>query len=232
MALPKLASAKYSLKIPSTGQTVEYRPYLVKEEKVLMMAFESKDQSQMITALRDTIAGCTEGKVKVEELPIFDLEYIFLNLRAKSVGETSTLSVKCKECAASNRKEVNLSDVKVIGEIKKERKIELTDTVGVILRYPTVKALKNNTGLNELDSVMGLVTSAIESIYDADNVYPADLETEASLRDFVDSLTSDQFKKITSFFEDSPRLKHTLKFKCVKCSADNSIDIEGLQNFF
>ena len=139
MALPKLVAAKYSLEVPSTKEVVEYRPYLVKEEKILMMAFETKDQSQMISALRDTIAGCTEGKVKVDNLTIFDLEYIFLKLRSKSVGETSTLGIKCSDCSKTSQVEINLNDVEVEGDIKPSAKIELTDTVGLMVKYPTVK---------------------------------------------------------------------------------------------
>ena len=117
MALPKLVSSKHTLVVPSTKESIEYRPYLVKEEKILMMAFESKDQSQMITALRDTIAGCTEGKVKVDNLTMFDLEYIFLKLRSKSVGESAKLKVKCIKCETPNEVNIDLSSVNVVGEI-------------------------------------------------------------------------------------------------------------------
>lgn len=233
MALPKLVSAKYSLEIPSTKELIEYRPYLVKEEKILMMAFETKDQSQMISALRDTIAGCTEGKVKVDNLTIFDLEYIFLKLRSKSVGETSTLGIKCSECSKTSQVEVNLNEVEVLGEIKSSAQIALTDTVGIVVKYPTVKGLYRQLQKNdETDSAMSAVISSIESIYDAENVYPAENETEESLLEFVDSLTSDQFKKLTSFFDDMPKLKHKVSFKCQSCKIPNDIDIEGLQNFF
>ena len=234
MALPKLVSSKYTLTVPSTGEVVEYRPYLVKEEKVLMTAFESKDKSQMIAALRDTIAGCTEGKVNIDTLAIFDFEYIFLKLRSKSVGETSKIGVKCTACDARNEVEVNLEEVNVSKAQKKNNKVELTDEVGIMLRYPTVKGLYKQLthAKTEADQSMATIISAIESIYDAENVYASENETEKSLMDFLDSLTADQFKKISAFFTDMPKLKHDVKFDCIKCSEKNSITLEGLENFF
>lgn len=234
MALPKLVSSKYTLTVPSTGEVVEYRPYLVKEEKVLMTAFESKDKSQMIAALRDTIAGCTEGKVNIDTLAIFDFEYIFLKLRSKSVGETSKIGVKCTACDARNEVEVNLEEVNVSKAQKKNNKVELTDEVGIMLRYPTVKGLYKQLthAKTEADQSMATIVSAIESIYDAENVYASENETEKSLMDFLDSLTADQFKKISAFFTDMPKLKHDVKFDCIKCSEKNSITLEGLENFF
>jgi hypothetical protein len=233
MALPKLVSSKHTLVVPSTKESIEYRPYLVKEEKILMMAFESKDQSQMITALRDTIAGCTEGKIKVDNLTMFDLEYIFLKLRTKSVGENAKLKVKCIKCETPNEVNIDLSSVNVVGEIKPTAKIELTDTVGVMLKYPTVKGLyRQLNSLNEANSALAAIASAIESIYDADNVYPAENESEKSILEFIESLTSDQFKKIVSFFDDMPKLKHDIDFTCTHCKEENKIAVEGLQNFF
>jgi hypothetical protein len=233
MALPKLVSSKHTLVVPSTKESIEYRPYLVKEEKILMMAFESKDQSQMITALRDTIAGCTEGKIKVDNLTMFDLEYIFLKLRSKSVGENAKLKVKCIKCETPNEVNIDLSSVNVVGEIKPTAKIELNDTVGVMLKYPTVKGLfRQLNSLDEANSALAAIASAVESIYDADNVYPAENETEKSILEFIESLTSDQFKKIASFFDDMPKLKHDVDFTCTHCKEENKIAVEGLQNFF
>jgi phage FluMu protein Com len=234
MALPKLVSAKHTMKIPSTGQTVEYRPYLVKEEKVLMMAFETKDQSQMVRALRDTVAACTEGQVDVDKLALFDLEYVFLKLRAKSVGETSKLKIKCSDCSTSNEVSVDLNTVAVQGEVKQNAKVQLTDEVGVVLKYPTVKGSYKNTSKAKDDTSQAFaqIAASIESIYDAENVYAAADESPESLNDFIESLTSDQFKKITEFFDDMPKLKHDIEFDCSNCKTHNKITIEGLTNFF
>lgn len=235
MALPRIDSPKYELTVPSTGETVEYRPYLVKEEKILMLAMESKDQNQMIRALRDVIAGCTDGKVQVDKLAMFDLEYVFLKIRAKSVGETSKIGIKCTDCDTKNEFEINLEEVQVQGEVKKEAKIALTDSVGVVLRYPTVKGIQRQLGKNQGNDAevsMAAVASAIESIYDAENVYSAEDETSESLMGFLDSLTSQQFKKISEYFDDMPRLKHDINYKCKSCGVENKQTLEGLTSFF
>lgn len=235
MALPRIDSPKYELKVPSTGAVVEYRPYLVKEEKILMMAMETKDQQQMIRALRDVIAGCTEGKIQADNLAMFDLEYVFLKIRGKSVGETSKVGMKCSECGHKNEVEIDLDKVEVQGEVKKSVKVALTDSVGVVLKYPTVKGIQkqlSKQGGNDREITMAAVASAIESIYDAANVYPAEDEKAEDIVGFLDSLTSSQFKKISEYFEDMPRLKHEVKYTCGSCKAENKQTLEGLTNFF
>ena len=235
MALPRIDSPKYELKVPSTGEIVEYRPYLVKEEKILMMAMETKDQQQMIRALRDVIAGCTEGKIQVDNLAMFDLEYVFLKIRGKSVGETSRVGLKCSSCDHKNEVEINLDEVEVQGEVKKNISIGLTDKVGVVLRYPTVKGIQKQLGKqggNDREVTMAAVASSIESIYDDQAVYNTEDEKASDVIDFLDSLTSSQFKKISEYFEDMPRLKHEVKFNCSKCKEENNVTLEGLSNFF
>lgn len=235
MALPRIDSPKYELKVPSTGAVVEYRPYLVKEEKILMMAMETKDQQQMIRALRDVIAGCTEGKIQADNLAMFDLEYVFLKIRGKSVGETSKVGMKCSECGHKNEVEIDLDKVEVQGEVKKSVKVALTDSVGVVLKYPTVKGIQkqlSKQGGNDREITMAAVASAIESIYDAENVYQAEDEKAEDIVGFLDSLTSSQFKKISEYFEDMPRLKHEVKYTCASCKAENKQTLEGLTNFF
>ena len=235
MALPRIDSPKYELKVPSSGEVVEYRPYLVKEEKILMMAMETKDQQQMIRALRDVIAGCTEGKIQADSLAMFDLEYVFLKIRGKSVGETTKVGLKCSSCDHKNEVEINIDEVEVQGEVKKSAKVALTDTVGVVLKYPTVKGIQRQLGKqdnNDREVTMAAVASAIESIYDAENVYPTEDEKAEDVTSFLDSLTSSQFKKISEYFEDMPRLRHEVKFNCASCKAKNTQTLEGLTNFF
>jgi hypothetical protein len=235
MALPKITAARYSLDVPSTGESIEYRPYLVKEEKLLMLAMESRDRKQMITALRDVILGCTEGKINIEKYTLFDLEYIFIKLRSKSVGENSDIGIKCQECTVQNSVAINMEHIEVVGDIEtKPRKIQLTDTVGVMLKYPTVKGLQKQITKEKQDdeSTMAAVVSSIESIYDAETIYPAESETQKDMLEFVESLTSDQFRKMTVFFEDMPKLKHNVKFDCKSCGHSNDVTLEGLANFF
>lgn len=233
MALPVVNAPKYQLTIPSNGQNISYRPYLVKEEKILMVAMESKDQGQMIQAVKDVIEACTENKIKVNDLPIFDLEYLFLQIRAKSVGETSQIRIKCKECNAPNDYAINLENVKVEGEIKKNFSVQITDDIGVTLKYPTVSSLQHH--LKEQGNfavAMSTIVASIDSIYDKDSVYPAENETRESLNDFLESLNSTQFKKLTEFFNEVPAIRHTVNFKCTGCSEQNTQVVEGLQNFF
>jgi len=235
MALPRIDSPKYELKVPSSGEVVEYRPYLVKEEKILMMAMETKDQQQMIRALRDVIAGCTEGKIQADSLAMFDLEYVFLKIRGKSVGETTKVGLKCSSCDHKNEVEINLDEVEVQGEVKKNAKVALTDSVGVVLKYPTVKGIQKQLGKqgsNDREVTMAAVASAIESIYDANDVYPTEDEKAEDVINFLDSLTSSQFKKISEYFEDMPRLRHEVNFNCASCKAKNTQTLEGLTNFF
>lgn len=235
MALPRIDSPKYELKVPSSGEVVEYRPYLVKEEKILMMAMETKDQQQMIRALRDVIAGCTEGKIQADNLAMFDLEYVFLKIRGKSVGETTKVGMKCSSCDHKNEVEINLDEVEVQGEVKKNAKVALTDTVGVVLKYPTVKGIQkqlSKQGGDDREVTMAAVASAIESIYDATDVYPTEDEKAEDVVNFLDSLTSSQFKMISEYFEEMPRLRHEVKFNCASCKSENSQILEGLTNFF
>lgn len=234
MALPRIDSPKYELKVPSTGEVIEYRPYLVKEEKILMMAMETKDQQQMIRALRDVIAGCTDGKIQADNLAMFDLEYVFLRIRGKSVGETTKVGMKCSHCDHKNEVTINLDEVEVQGEVKKNEKVALTDNVGVVLKYPTVKGIQKQLGKQQGDRevTMAAIASAIESIYDADNVYNTEDEKAEDVINFLDSLTSSQFKKISEYFEDMPRLRHEVKYTCSGCKKENVATLEGLTNFF
>jgi hypothetical protein len=233
MALPILNAAKYSTIIPSTGKEIQYRPYLVKEEKILMVAMESKDQKQIINALKDVIKTCIYDEINVSKLTMFDLETLFIKLRGKSVGEKTEVKVKCLECDAENLQEINFDDIKDPVVTKKDNRVQLTDDVGVILRYPTVSGMeKQNPKDSSVEQAMIMIMDSIESIYDSENVYSAADESKKELKDFVDSLNSTQFKKLTAFFEDMPALTYNLEFDCVKCGHHNKIELRGMDNFF
>ena len=213
MALPVLNAAKYRTIVPSLGKEVEYRPYLVKEEKILMIAMESKDERQILTALKGVIKACVYDDINVDKLAMFDLEALFLKLRGKSVGETTEIKAKCTECDAENNQEINFDDIKMPVVIKKNNVIELTDSVGVILNYPSVAGLeKQDPKANNVDQTMNMIIDCIESIYDADNVYSAKSEGTKAVEAFIDSLNSTQFKKLTAYFEDIPAVTYDLKF--------------------
>ena len=235
MALPKLNSPTYELKIPSTGDTVSYRPYLVKEEKILMMAMESNDTEQMMRAVKDVIRSCTTDSVDVNTLAMFDIEYIFTQLRAKSVGETSTISVKCKSCGSSNDVDVNMQEVYVDVPESTVHTIPLTDTVGVSLKYPSVNAMvkaQSSDTKSEVDRVFDLIVACVDSIYSDDEIFDAKEQSEKELKEFIESLNTQQFNEVRDFIESIPSAAIKVEFMCMSCSEHNSFEVKGLGNFF
>ena len=241
MALPKLNTPKYEMTVPSTGEKISYRPYLVKEEKILMMAMESDDTNQMVTAIKNVISACTEGALDVDKMTMFDLEFAFVQLRSKSVGESTTIGVKCNSCDAKNDVDVDLSDVQVdVPKDKKANVIQLTDSVGVKMRYPSVdtvmaaqaKADGNSSAASEVENVFDLLVACIDSIYSGDEIFDADQQDRAELLDFLESLNTEQFGRVRDFIENMPTASVTVDFKCVSCSAQNKFDVKGIANFF
>jgi len=230
MALPKVATPKYSLKLPSNGDTINYRPFLVKEEKILLMAVESEDDRELANAVKTIINNCIESDdVDVQTLPVFDIEYLFLNLRSKSVGETVKLKLKCEKCEHECLVGVNLSDVGVIKTEGHDSKIQLTDDIGVVMRYPTFGMLDSP---NMKENPLKVVNMCIDKIYDAKTVHEAKDSTDEELSDFVDSLNHLQFEKIQKFFETMPKMQKVINFKCDSCLNENSVTMEKLQDFF
>ena len=238
MALPQLNTVKYDMVIPSTGQQIKYRPFVVKEEKVLLTSLESGDSKQITNAMRDLVQVCTFETVDVKNLAMFDLEYIFLKLRAKSVGESADITLQCtaEDCEHMTPVNINLDQVQLQGNPQGKSTIELTDEVGVTLVYPTVEKTERILAGAKLDGAMdvavGMIAAAIESIYDKENVYPAIDSTPQELVDFIDSLNKQQFDKIQTFFENFPKLKQEVNFTCEKCNKQNNIVLEGLNDFF
>lgn len=234
MALPKLDVPRYEMKLPSTGKKMTYRPYLVKEEKILMMAMESNDSNQMIRSIKDIIRSCTDDAIDVDAITMFDLEYIFTQLRAKSVGETANIALECQSCSEKNEVQINLSSIKVDVVKEKDRKIELTPNVGVILKYPSIDEILEiqEQGKSEVDTIFDLITVCIDSIYSNDEIFDSKDQTKEDLIEFIGSLNSDQFNKIKSFLQNMPAVKTIAVFDCSKCSTHNEIEIKGLSNFF
>lgn len=235
MALPKVETPKYELKVPSTGKMVTYRPYLVKEEKILMMAMESQDNRQMVRAVKDVISACTEGEVDISKLAMFDLEYIFSMLRSKSVGETTTIGVKCESCDAKNDVDVNIENVRVnVPQDDSHKTIQLTDDIGVILRYPSVDVISDaeKPDGNEVDMVFALVGACIETIFSGDEMYDVNQQSQKDLHEFIESLSTDQFNRIRQFVEEMPIATLDAQFKCINCGTQNDLEVKGLANFF
>ena len=234
MALPQLNSAKYDVVIPSTGKTVTYRPYLVKEEKILMMAMDSNYSKMIMKATSDVIKACVYDDINIDEMAMFDIETIFIALRSKSVGETVDLAVKCNDCDSRNEVQISFDDIKAPVVDEDDGTIMVTDDVGITLRYPSFKDISSiKEGSEEtIEGAMQLVTKCITSIFDDNGVYDAKNETKKSLTDFVESLNNEQFIKLSDFFSESPALTYDMDFTCTKCGAKNSQELRGLQSFF
>ena len=236
MALPKLGYPTYELELPSTGKTIKYRPFLVKEEKVLLLALESQDEKQVINAVKDLIKNCVISRIKVEELPSFDLEYLFLKIRAASIGETLVMNVTCLD---DNETEVeaviNINDVEVFKPEGHDPKIMFDEESGIVMRYPSMKQFVEREFLQKdmkTEEVYEFIADSIDQIFQGEEVYDSGTTTKKEFREFVDSLTTKQFEKIQQFYTTSPKLRHTFTVVNPKTGKDSEYTIEGLQNFF
>jgi hypothetical protein len=230
MALPTLSSSKYELTVPSSKTKIEYRPYLVKEEKILMIAAESNDESQMIRAIKDIIRSCTFDKCNAEALTMYDLEYIFTLLRSKSVGEGTELRFNCKECDESNDVLVDLNTVSVSSE--PDKRIALTDSIGMLMKFPLLNDAIDDSKGGDIDKVFNIIISCIDSIYEGDQMFDSVDQTREELMAFVEGLNSEQFQKVNNFVTNMPHAYIDVEFKCTKCGEDNDINVKGLANFF
>jgi DNA-directed RNA polymerase subunit M/transcription elongation factor TFIIS len=235
MSLPKLNEhLKFTLEIPSTGQKIRYRPYLVKEEKVLLQAFESNDMKAAVSAMGDTLNACIDEKenIRVERLSTFDVEYMFLQLRSKSVGETSTIVISCKECETHNPYEVDLSTVEVDVDRKKDNIVNITDTIKVEMKYPSYDVLYDTDFDDESETAIDTLVSAISVVHYDDTRFECSKATSDEVKDFVLSMTSSQMKEMSEYLSDIPSVSHLAKFKCTKCGTENELLLKGLSDFF
>ena len=236
MALPKLGYPTYELELPSTGKTVKYRPFLVKEEKVLLLALESKDEKQVISAVKDLIKNCVITRLKVDTLPSFDLEYLFLKIRGASIGENITLTVTCLDDNKTQvEANINIDNVEVFKPEGHDKKIMFDDKTGLVMKYPSMKEFVEREFLSKemkTDEVYDFIANSIDQIFDDEEVYDSSTTTKKEFRTFVDSLTTKQFEKIQKFYETSPKLSHTFKVVNPKTGKESSYTIEGLQSFF
>ena len=236
MALPKLNTPTYELEVPSTDEKIKYRPFLVKEEKILMIAMESKDNAQIVNAVKDIVSACTFDKIDISSMPMFDVEYIFLNIRAKSVGEVSKLRVLCPDDKKTYTNiDVDLTKVNVeIGE-GHTNKIELTDDTGMIMTYPTIDSF-TETGITTInaENMIELIGSCVLQIYEnkGEKVYQGKDQTKKELTEFIESMNTAQFKKVQKFFDTMPKLKHTVKVKNPKTKKSSDVTLNGLNDFF
>tara|TARA_B100000131_G_scaffold251261_1_gene244758 strand:- start:4303 stop:5016 length:714 start_codon:yes stop_codon:yes gene_type:complete len=236
MALPKVGYPTYELELPSTGKTVKYRPFLVKEEKVLLLALEAEDEKQITSAVKDLIKNCVISRIKVDTLPLFDLEYLFLKIRGASIGESITLTVTCLDDNETKAETViNIDDINVFKPEGHTNKIELTDEMGIVMKYPSMQRFIELDFLQkELDTeqVFDLIAESIDQIYDSEEVFDSTTTTKKEFRQFVEGLTTKQFESIQQFYETSPKLRHTFKVTNPKTGVESEYTLEGLQSFF
>lgn len=233
--LPKIATPKYDMIVPSTGESITYRPYVVKEEKVLLIAMESQSDEAMESAVIDIIEMCVETPINVKDLTTFDIEYIFVNLRAKSVGEGIQLSPTCVKCEEVNKDiKINLDEVIVSGiEEKNDMRVKLTDDISVDVTWPTMKnKLTEEEMKTSTDTLINMVSRSIGTIYSGEEIFSSADSTRKELLEFVESLGSDQFNALLTKVSEAPTLTYDLKFKCKACEEDNKLELRGLADFF
>ena len=230
MALPKLQTPTYELKLETLDSPIQFRPYLVKEEKILMIASETGDEKSIIRALTQIVKSCTFNKIDVESLPVFDIEYLFLNIRSKSVGETVKINVTCPDDKKTTvSKEVNINDVKVKKSENHKNVIDINDTIKMIMKYPTLKDI-TNLDTKKTEELFKVIPKCIKSVYEGEKIIEDFTDEEIS--DFVNNLNSKQFKSVQDFFTTMPRLKHDIEVDNPVTKVKSTVTLEGVQSFF
>ena len=237
MPLPKIVTPTYELELPSSNQKINYRPFLVKEEKLLVIALESEDSTQITSAIKAVISDCVLTKgIKVETLPTFDIEYLFLNIRGKSVGESVDVNIICPDDGETEVKvTIDLDDIKVQFDEEHNKTIKLDDQYFMDMKYPSLdQFIRNNFEFDspDMDQSFDLIGSCIEKIYNEEEVWSTDDVSTQEVREFLEQLNSSQFKVIEKFFSTMPKLSHTIDVKNPKTKKKNKVKLEGLSSFF
>jgi hypothetical protein len=243
MALPKIDVPIYDVKIPSSGKIIRFRPFTVKEEKLFLMAAQGDDTKTSINTIIQVLNNCILDDIDIEKMPLFDIEFLFLNLRARSISEVVELSYKCnnivneengaeKRCNNVVNINVNVLEIQPSIDPAHTTKIELSDKLGLVMRYPNMNFLGTDVSRDEFSIVIDLILDCIEYIYDDEAIYYSKDSTKEELTDFLDSLPSKDLEKIKSFFDTLPKMKKDLDFNCNKCGHTEKITLEGIESFF
>lgn len=237
MTLPSVETPRYELTLPSTDKVVQFRPFLVKEEKVLLVAMESNNNTEIINATKEILNACTFEKLEIEKLPIFDIEYIFLQIRAKSVGEIAKFKMLCPDDKSTYVDvEVDLTKVNVQVDDKHTNNIVIDENrkLGVVFNYPTLEMTKAGFNIDETDinTLFDIMTTSIDHIYEGEKVYPGKDSTKEELKTFLESLPQKTFEKIKTFFETMPQLRHSIEVENPKTKVKSTIDLKGIRDFF
>jgi hypothetical protein len=234
MALPKLDTPVYELEQPSTGETIKYRPFLVKEQKTLMMASESNDDKQVKEALAGLISNCTFSKLDPYKIPIFDIEFLFLRIRGKSVGEKVDLNLLCPDDNETRvSKSINLEDIGVNMEVGHTNEINITDKIKMVMRYPTLNDVTDIVGeTDDIEDLFLMIRQCVHEIHDGEKVYNKVDMSDSELKDFIESLTTEQFENLNKFFDTMPKVQHSVEVTNPKTKKKGEVVIEGIQSFF
>lgn len=234
MALPKMSSTIYNTTIPSTGVKIQFRPFNVRDQKSLLLAQQSEDHTIMIDTMKSVIGSCIVQDININKLAIFDLEFLFLQIRAKSVGEIVELLFKCDKCAEEAKVSFDLTKLNVIIPENHNKKIELGSGMGLIMKYPTIEIVKlmENFDATDVETVFKIMLSCIDQIYDPENVYHSEEHTQEELEEFIGSLDTNQFKLIQTFFDTMPHLEQKVVYDCPKCKHHHEKVMRGIDNFF
>ena len=241
--LPKLDVPIYEVKLISTGKTIRFRPFLVKEQKLFLMASESTDPKETINTIRQVLKNCILDELDIDSLPTFDLEFLFMNLRARSVEEVVDLKYKCNNivkndkgedttCTGSVEFKLNLLEIEPIKDPNHTNKIQLTENLGIALKYPSFDMIQKYESKSENEIMAGVLTDCIDYVFDNDQIYYAKDQTKEELDEFIDNLQQKDLEKIKVFFDTMPEIKKDVHFKCPKCLYEEYIQIKGLQSFF
>jgi hypothetical protein len=238
MPLPKISTPTYELELPSTGETIQYRPFLVREEKLLVLALESENMKEITTAIKTVIKNCILSKgIKIESLPTFDIEYLFLNIRGKSVGEEIEVNVICPDDEdITVPVTISVDEIQVVKNEKHTNQIKVDDSIMMEMKYPSLdQFIKSNfdfSGANLMDQSFDLVATCVDKIYSDDEVWTSADVTKKEIMEFLEQMNSSQFKQIETFFETMPKLSHTVKVTNPKSGVESEVVLEGLSNFF
>jgi len=232
MALPKINTPTYELELPSTGETIKYRPFLVKEQKLLLMAQETGKEEDIANIMGDLVETCTFGKIDSKLAPIFDVEYLFLRIRGKSIGEIVELSVTCPDDEKTQvNVKINLEDIDVNMLDNHTNEVQLLDNCKIVFRYPILSDMKGLTTDNNINNVFGVMNKCVTEIHYGDDLYSKSDMTDKDIDEFIDQLTGQQFEKISEFFDSMPKLRHVINVTNPKTKKKNEIVVEGLQSF-
>ena len=232
MALPRIDTPKYQLELPSTGEKINYRPFLVKEQKIIMLAQESKDNKQITKAMSDLVKSCTFDKVDAENSPIFDIEYIFLKVRSKSVGETVDINLICPDDQVTQVPvKINLDDIDIQITEDHTKEIKITENVKLHLKYPILSDMESITGDDNVTGYFEVFNKIIERIHYGDDVYHRVDMTDDDIEEFIDQLSGEQFERITDFFNTMPKLRHVVEITNPKTQVKSEVALEGLSSF-